>query len=325
MSSSRFAASDLTLSAPLNPPQPPAGDLQLGVWRRRPERRLRPAPVAGGELIKAQRSLVRGSTEELPPGLCPPASPLLWCRCAIVCSPPCMHACEPHMPHAPPRRAAPQVGRYIQSRGGTVVAEELAPFLDLKPGQLAADRSSRITGAAQGPVARMRLRPHARRYTHCLRFSATACRPCPLRPASSPALVGLSRPALCPPVSFHFPSFLVCSGRGLHAARAGALQRQPRGGRLGQHPLHIPRPAADGHGGRSGRPSGWGCWRLLRQFMPSTARAAACFLSSHARCSLVLLRPTITFPSPCPRSPCPRRPRSADRRPPPPPRSSAGS
>ncbi|KAL4440143.1 hypothetical protein ABPG75_003144 [Micractinium tetrahymenae] len=36
------------------------------------------------------------------------------------------------------------VGRYIQSRGGTVVAEELAPFLDLKPGELAADRG-RIT------------------------------------------------------------------------------------------------------------------------------------------------------------------------------------
>ncbi|KAL4438711.1 hypothetical protein ABPG77_006315 [Micractinium sp. CCAP 211/92] len=32
------------------------------------------------------------------------------------------------------------VGRYIQMRGGTVAAEELAPLLDLKPGQLAADR-----------------------------------------------------------------------------------------------------------------------------------------------------------------------------------------
>jgi hypothetical protein len=34
------------------------------------------------------------------------------------------------------------IGRYIQSRGGTVVAEELAPFLDLKP---TADRGSRVT------------------------------------------------------------------------------------------------------------------------------------------------------------------------------------
>ncbi|KAL4438713.1 hypothetical protein ABPG77_006317 [Micractinium sp. CCAP 211/92] len=32
------------------------------------------------------------------------------------------------------------VGRYIQMRGGTVVAEELAPLLDLQPGQLTADR-----------------------------------------------------------------------------------------------------------------------------------------------------------------------------------------
>lgn len=37
------------------------------------------------------------------------------------------------------------IGRYIQSRGGTVVAEELAPFLDLQPNQLAADRGSRAT------------------------------------------------------------------------------------------------------------------------------------------------------------------------------------
>ncbi|KAI7841022.1 hypothetical protein COHA_005250 [Chlorella ohadii] len=37
------------------------------------------------------------------------------------------------------------IGRYIQSRGGTVVAEELAPFLDLQPSQLAADRGSRVT------------------------------------------------------------------------------------------------------------------------------------------------------------------------------------
>ncbi|EFN52698.1 hypothetical protein CHLNCDRAFT_138698 [Chlorella variabilis] len=36
------------------------------------------------------------------------------------------------------------IGRYIAARGGTVVAEELAPFLDLQPGQLAADRG-RIT------------------------------------------------------------------------------------------------------------------------------------------------------------------------------------
>lgn len=38
------------------------------------------------------------------------------------------------------------MGRCIQSRGGTVVAEELAPFLDLKRGQLAADRG-KLTGA----------------------------------------------------------------------------------------------------------------------------------------------------------------------------------
>lgn len=39
-----------------------------------------------------------------------------------------------------------QIGRYIAGRGGTVVAEELAPFLDLKPGELASDRN-RVTGA----------------------------------------------------------------------------------------------------------------------------------------------------------------------------------
>lgn len=48
-----------------------------------------------------------------------------------------------------------QIGRYIQSRGGTVVAEELAPFLDLQPNQLAADRGSRVTGACS--AGRMRL------------------------------------------------------------------------------------------------------------------------------------------------------------------------
>ncbi|KAI3430860.1 hypothetical protein D9Q98_009269 [Chlorella vulgaris] len=36
------------------------------------------------------------------------------------------------------------IGRYIAGRGGTVVAEELAPFLDLKPGELASDRN-RVT------------------------------------------------------------------------------------------------------------------------------------------------------------------------------------
>lgn len=43
-----------------------------------------------------------------------------------------------------------QVGRYIQARGGTVVAEELAPFLDLRPGELAADRGRVTGGAGQG-------------------------------------------------------------------------------------------------------------------------------------------------------------------------------
>lgn len=47
------------------------------------------------------------------------------------------------------RRRWQAAGRYIQSRGGTVVAEELAPFLDLKPGQLASDRG-RLTGERAG-------------------------------------------------------------------------------------------------------------------------------------------------------------------------------
>ncbi|GAB4815091.1 hypothetical protein N2152v2_002137 [Parachlorella kessleri] len=34
------------------------------------------------------------------------------------------------------------VGRYIESRGGVVAAEELAPFLDVTPGQVASDRDS---------------------------------------------------------------------------------------------------------------------------------------------------------------------------------------
>lgn len=56
-----------------------------------------------------------------------------------------------------------QIGRYIQSRGGTVVAEELAPFLDLQPSQLAADRGSRVTGARRAdssspPVHNLQLR-----------------------------------------------------------------------------------------------------------------------------------------------------------------------
>ena len=52
----------------------------------------------------------------------------------------------PHPPLPPPPHTRTlQVGRYIQSRGGTVAAEELAPFLDLQPGQLASDRG-RITG-----------------------------------------------------------------------------------------------------------------------------------------------------------------------------------
>lgn len=55
-------------------------------------------------------------------------------------------------PCAPPPSPL-QVGRYIQARGGTVVAEELAPFLDLKPGELAADRG-RVAGA-------LRQRPRA--------------------------------------------------------------------------------------------------------------------------------------------------------------------
>lgn len=37
-----------------------------------------------------------------------------------------------------------QIGRYIQSRGGVVAAEEIAPFLDVTPGQVAADRG-RVT------------------------------------------------------------------------------------------------------------------------------------------------------------------------------------
>ncbi len=59
------------------------------------------------------------------------------------------------MPHVGPYPTLPhpfksQVGRYIQMRGGTVAAEELAPLLDLKPGQLAADRG-RIAGGARQP------------------------------------------------------------------------------------------------------------------------------------------------------------------------------
>jgi hypothetical protein len=38
----------------------------------------------------------------------------------------------------------PQIGRYIQSRGGVVAAEEVAPFLDVTPGQVASDRG-RVT------------------------------------------------------------------------------------------------------------------------------------------------------------------------------------
>lgn len=83
-----------------------------------------------------------------PPG--PPpllTTPLLlppWARAASPCHSYVFGDGDPNDEFDKQRWQA--LGRYIQSRGGTVVAEELAPFLDLSRKQLAADRG-RVTGA----------------------------------------------------------------------------------------------------------------------------------------------------------------------------------
>jgi len=123
----------------------PNADYDRQRWQAVSSPAIPPLLPAWGQCLDCKRLIA-----------CWPSGWLLGGARCVCCTVGCTAPTAPqHSPHSTPQLSvslsllpAPslQIGRYIQARGGTVVAEEIAPFLDLKPGQLAADRG-KITGA----------------------------------------------------------------------------------------------------------------------------------------------------------------------------------